>query len=30
VVFEGAAPRFRERIVVCDSGRIDTLIVIPL
>jgi anthranilate 1,2-dioxygenase small subunit len=23
-------PRFRERIVVCDSSRIDTLIVIPI
>jgi anthranilate 1,2-dioxygenase small subunit len=30
IVFEDGAPRFRERIVVCDSGRIDTLIVIPL
>lgn len=29
VVFEGGAPKFRERIVVCDSNRIDTLIVIP-
>jgi anthranilate 1,2-dioxygenase small subunit len=30
VIFEGGAPRFAERIVVCDSGRIDTLIVIPI
>lgn len=29
VVFERGAPRFRERTVVCDSSRIDTLIVIP-
>lgn len=26
----GAAPRFIERIAVCDSDRIDTLLVIPL
>jgi anthranilate 1,2-dioxygenase small subunit len=30
VVFEAGSPRFRERIVVCDSARIDTLIVIPI
>ena len=30
IVFEGDTPRFRERIVVCDSDRIDTLIVIPI
>ena len=29
IVFEAGAARFRERIVVCDSSRIDTLIVIP-
>ena len=26
----GERPRLRERIAVCDSGRIDTLLVIPL
>lgn len=30
VVFEDGAPRFRERVVVCDSERVDTLIVIPI
>lgn len=30
IVFEDGAPRFKSRIVVCDSTRIDTLIVIPL
>lgn len=30
IVFEDGAPKFRERIVVCDSNRIDTLIVIPI
>ncbi len=30
IVFEDGAPRFRERIVVTDSARIDTLIVIPI
>ena len=30
IVFEDDTPRFRERIVVCDSDRIDTLIVIPI
>ncbi len=29
IVFEAGMAKFRERIVVCDSGRIDTLIVIP-
>ena len=29
IVFEAGAAKFRERVVVCDSGRIDTLIVIP-
>ena len=24
------APRFRERVVVCDSSRVDTLLAIPL
>jgi anthranilate 1,2-dioxygenase small subunit len=27
---EGGALRFRERVVVCDSSRIDTLLAIPL
>ena len=27
---ESGALRFRERIVVCDSSRIDTLLAIPL
>jgi anthranilate 1,2-dioxygenase small subunit len=26
----GDALRFRERVVVCDSSRIDTLLAIPL
>jgi 3-phenylpropionate/cinnamic acid dioxygenase small subunit len=30
VVEEAGALRFRERIVVCDSGRFDTLLAIPL
>jgi len=30
LVEENGALRFRERIVVCDSGRIDTLLAIPL
>ena len=30
VVEEGDALRFRERVVVCDSGRIDTLLALPL
>jgi 3-phenylpropionate/cinnamic acid dioxygenase small subunit len=30
VVEDGGAPRFRERVVVCDSSRIDTLLAIPL
>jgi 3-phenylpropionate/cinnamic acid dioxygenase small subunit len=30
VVMEAGALRFRERIVVCDSSRIDTLLAIPL
>jgi 3-phenylpropionate/cinnamic acid dioxygenase small subunit len=30
VVKEAGALRFRERIVVCDSSRIDTLLAIPL
>lgn len=30
VVFEDGMARFRERIVVCDSERVDTLIVIPI
>jgi anthranilate 1,2-dioxygenase small subunit len=30
VVVDGGAPRFRERIVVCDSSRVDTLLAIPL
>lgn len=30
VVEEAGALRLRERIVVCDSGRIDTLLAIPL
>ncbi len=29
IVFRAGSPRFRQRIVVCDSDRIDTLIVIP-
>jgi len=30
IVTDGDALRFRERVVVCDSGRIDTLLAIPL
>jgi anthranilate 1,2-dioxygenase small subunit len=30
LVEERGAPRFRERIVVCDSSRVDTLLAIPL
>ena len=30
LVEEDRALRFRERIVVCDSGRVDTLLAIPL
>jgi anthranilate 1,2-dioxygenase small subunit len=30
IVFEGAVPRFRERLVLTDSNRVDTLIVIPI
>ena len=30
LVTEADALRFRERIVVCDSSRIDTLLAIPL
>lgn len=30
IIDEGDVLRFKERIVVCDSERIDTLIVIPL
>jgi 3-phenylpropionate/cinnamic acid dioxygenase small subunit len=30
LVEEGGAFRFRERVVVCDSSRIDTLLAIPL
>jgi anthranilate 1,2-dioxygenase small subunit len=30
VVEEGGALRFRERLVVCDSSRVDTLLAIPL
>lgn len=30
IVFEAGTPRFRERIVICDSSRVDTLIVIPI
>lgn len=30
LVEEGGALRFRERLVVCDSSRIDTLLAIPL
>ena len=30
LVEEEGALRFRERVVVCDSGRIDTLLAIPL
>ena len=30
LVEEAGALRFRERVVVCDSGRIDTLLAIPI
>ena len=30
VVLENGAPKFKERIVVCDSSRVDTLMVIPI
>lgn len=30
MVDEGGALRFRERLVVCDSSRVDTLLAIPL
>ena len=30
LVDEGGALRFRERVVVCDSSRVDTLLAIPL
>jgi 3-phenylpropionate/cinnamic acid dioxygenase small subunit len=30
IVDEGDALRFRERLVVCDSSRVDTLLAIPL
>ena len=30
IVTDGESLRYRERIVVCDSSRIDTLIAIPL
>jgi 3-phenylpropionate/cinnamic acid dioxygenase small subunit len=30
LVEEGSALRFRERVVVCDSSRVDTLLAIPL
>jgi 3-phenylpropionate/cinnamic acid dioxygenase small subunit len=30
VVDAAGAPRFRERVVVCDSSRVDTLLAIPL
>jgi anthranilate 1,2-dioxygenase small subunit len=30
LVADGAALRFRERVVVCDSSRIDTLLALPL
>jgi 3-phenylpropionate/cinnamic acid dioxygenase small subunit len=30
LVHEGGSLRFRERIVVCDSHRVDTLLAIPL
>lgn len=30
IVFEEGRPLFRARVVVCDSTRIDTLLVIPL
>ena len=30
ILEEAGALRFRERIVVCDSSRIDTLLALPL
>jgi anthranilate 1,2-dioxygenase small subunit len=30
ITLDGDRPLFRERLVVCDSNRIDTLIVIPI
>ena len=30
MVDEGGTLRFRERLVVCDSSRVDTLLAIPL
>ena len=30
IVFEGTTPKFKERLVICDSARIDTLIVLPI
>ena len=30
IALDGDRPLFRERLVVCDSNRIDTLIVIPI
>jgi 3-phenylpropionate/cinnamic acid dioxygenase small subunit len=30
IVQEGGALRFGERVVVCDAGRVDTLLAIPL
>lgn len=30
VLFEGGAPKFRSRLVICDSNRVHTLIVIPI
>ncbi|MBV8168649.1 MAG: terephthalate 1,2-dioxygenase, partial [Alphaproteobacteria bacterium] len=30
IVFEGDTPRFKRRIVVCDSRRISNLLAIPL
>jgi hypothetical protein len=30
IVEDGGALRFKEKIVICDSSRIDTLLVIPI
>lgn len=30
IVLDGDSPKFRKRLVICDSNRIDTLIVIPI
>jgi anthranilate 1,2-dioxygenase small subunit len=30
ITLDGDRPLFRERVVVCDSNRVDTLIVIPI